>query len=121
MLNIWFNRAYSTTALTIALLRDNPDQVPVRVLGTHKDLSSPVMGACDVIAREPEESVIGVAYVDWALDFCRQHSVDVFIPRLHLNTIAAARERFTAAGVAVVAGPAGPATLMEDKAAALIC
>lgn len=120
MLNIWFNRAYSTTALTIGLLQENPDQEPVRIFGTHKDPDSPVMGACDVIEAEADDSVIGDAYVDWALEFCWQHAIDVFIPRLHLETISAARDRFTDAGVALVAGPAEASALMEDKAAAYL-
>lgn len=118
MLNIWFNRAYSTTALTIGLLRSNPEQVPVRIFGTHQDLDSPAMGACDLVEPEPAQDVTGQAYIGWALDFCHRHAIDVFIPRLYLDTVAAARKQFTAAGVALVAGPAGPAALMEDKAAA---
>lgn len=115
---IWFNRAYSTNIHTIALLRDNPDRAPVRVFGTHTNLSSPVLSACDVAESEPHASVVGDAYVDWALAFCSRHRIDVFIPQLHLETIAAARDKFTSSGVAVVAGPPGPAALLADKAAA---
>lgn len=118
MLNIWFNRTYATNVHNIELLRANPDGVPVRIFGTHKDLDSPVMAACDVVEPEVDESVVGDAYIDWALDFCIRHAINVLIPRLHMDTISAARDRFAAIGVALVAGPAGPAALMEDKASA---
>lgn len=117
MLHIWFNRAYSTTIHTIALLRENPDRTPVHIIGTHADPDSPVLAACDATEGEPGDGVLGDAYVDWALDVCRRHTVDVFIPRLHLDIVSAARSRFTAAGVALVAGPPGPARFLEDKAA----
>ena len=118
MLNIWFNRAYATTIHTIELLRQNDEGEQLRIFGTHKDMDSPVLAACDVVEPEVDEAVIGDAYVDWALGFCTRHAIDVFIPRLHLDTISAAREKFTAIGVAVVAGPAGPGAMLEDKAAA---
>lgn len=117
MLRIWFNRAYSTTMHTIELLRTNPDGSPVHILGTHSDPDSPVLTACDVTEAEPDEDVDGDDYVEWALDVCRRHTVEVFVPRLHLDLIAAARARFTAAGVALVAGPAAAARFLEDKAA----
>lgn len=120
MLHIWFNRTYSTNLHTIAMLRDNPEGLPVRIFGTHADASSPVLAACDVTEPEPDVSVVGDAYVAWALDFCARHRIDVFIPRLHLDSIAKARKQFTAAGVAVVAGPAKAAALLEDKAAAYL-
>ncbi len=118
MLRIWFNRTYSTNLHTIALLRENPDCESVRIYATHADLSSPVVSASDVAEFEPSREVKGDSYVDWALDFCVRHDIDVLIPRLHLVTIAEARERFAAHGVAIVAGPAAAATLLEDKAAA---
>lgn len=115
MLTIWVNRSYATTHHVITLLRNNPQGAPVRVVGTHADLSSPVLAACDAAEAEPGGEVTGAAYVAWALDFCARHRVDVFIPRLHLNVLSAARDRFSAAGVALVAAPAGAAALMDDK------
>lgn len=118
VVRIWFNRAYSTTMHIIGLLRANPDGSPVHILGTHSDPDSPVLTACDVTEAEPDDEVVGDDYVEWALDVCRRHAVEVFVPRLHLDVVAAARARFTAAGVSLVAGPAGAARFLEDKAAA---
>jgi biotin carboxylase len=118
VLRIWFNRTYSTNIHTIALLRDNPSDEPVQIFATHADPSSPVMSSADVTEPEPGDAVVADEYVVWALDFCERHAIDVFIPRLHLETIAAARNLFEAAGVAVVAGPPAAAGLLEDKAAA---
>lgn len=117
-MRIWFNRTYATNIHTVALLRDNPDGVPVRVYATHADLASPVMITSDVTELEPPDDLDAPAYVAWALDFCARHEIEVFVPRFRLEWIAAAREAFTAAGVAVVAGPAAAAALLDDKAAA---
>lgn len=118
LLRIWFNRTFATNLHTIALLRDNPAGEPVRIYGSHADLDSPVLTACDVVELEPDGAVVGEEYVGWALDFCVRHGIDVFIPRLHLTSIAAARHEFTRAGTALVAGPAEAAALLDDKAAA---
>ncbi len=115
MLTIWVNRSYATTHHVIALLRENPDHVSVRVVGTHADLSSPVLAACDEAEAEPGPEVAGEAYVAWALEFCARHRVDVFVPRVHLNDLSAARDLFAAAGVALVAAPADAAALVDDK------
>lgn len=118
MLRIWFNRTYATNVHIIELLRQNPDGVEVRVYGTHADMASPVMGACDVTEPEPAETLSESEYIAWALAFCRRHDIAIFIPRYRLDWVAAARDQFIAAGAAVVAGPAKAAALLEDKAAA---
>lgn len=115
-MRIWFNRTFATHTHTIALLRGNPDGEPVWVLGSHTDPDSPVLGACDETFIEPE--LQGEAYVQWALEVCERYAIDVFVPRLNLELFAHARERFTAAGVAVVVTSPGSLALLDDKAAA---
>jgi biotin carboxylase len=118
MLTIYFNRTYATTAHLIQLLRANADGVPIRVIGSHLNLDSPVLARCDEAYPEPPAEVTGAAYVQWALDFTREHRVDVFFPSAQLAALAAAAERFTAQGVRLLAAPAAAVTLFDDKAAA---
>lgn len=118
VLRIWFNRTYATNVHTLAMLRDNPDGVPVHVIATHVDPDSPVMLAADERYPEPPAERTGEDYVAWALAFCRAHAVDVLVPCAHLAELSRARSRLQALGVALVAGPAEAATLLDDKAAA---
>ncbi len=115
-MRLWFNRTFATHAHTIALLRANPDGEQVWVLGSHTDPDSPVLGACDAVLAEPALS--GPAYLEWALDVCRRHRIEVFLPGRYLELVARHRDLFTAAGVGVVVGPHAPMALLADKAAA---
>ena len=118
MLRIMFNRTYATGAHVVSMLRDNPSGCPVQVIGTHADLDSPVLAACDEAYPEPPEDVIGADYVAWALAFTAEHRIDVLVPRLNSADLADAREDFAAAGVALVAPPGDAIRLFHDKAAA---
>lgn len=114
MLRIWVNRAFATTARALRMLRDNPDRTPVTVIGSHVDEASPVLAECDLAFGEPD--VVGDDYLDWALAFAREHRVDVFLPRMNQDVVAANVEAFHDAGVAVLCPPATAVTLFEDKA-----
>jgi ATP-grasp in the biosynthetic pathway with Ter operon len=116
MLRIWVNRAFATTARALRMLRDNPDGTEVTLIGSHVDEASPVLAECDLAFAEPD--VVGDDYLDWALAFAREHRVDVFLPRMNQDVIAANSDRFHDAGVAVLSPPAAAVTLFEDKAEA---
>ncbi len=120
MLTIYFNRTYSTNTHVIAMLRANPDGRAVRVIATHADPSSPVLAASDVTAPEPPEDVRGEDYVRWALEFTAAHDVDVFVPRLEMDALAGARERFAAQGVRLLSAPAAAVRHFEDKHATYV-
>ncbi len=112
-LNIWFNRTYATTYWVMAMLRDNPGHVPVRLFVTHGDLCSPVVAAADVVEVEP--AITGDDYVDWALQFCLRHSIDVFVPRLAMSDISRRLSDFAAIGVAVLCCPHDAVIVLGDK------
>ncbi|MGH3497002.1 MAG: ATP-grasp domain-containing protein [Nocardioidaceae bacterium] len=116
MLRIWFNRTYATHFHTLDLIRANPDRRPVHLIGTHADPDSPVLSTCDESAPEPDHSLTGADYVGWALTFCEEHRVDVFVPRWQQGPIAAARDSFSAAGVALVSASAEAIAAVGDKA-----
>src|SRR5215471_15254872 len=102
MLRIWLNRTYSTHVHTVGMLRANPDNEPVHVIASHADPFSPVMTTADATEAEPDSSLSPAEYVEWALDLCRRHQVDVFWPRLRLAEIAASRHLFTERGIGLV-------------------
>lgn len=98
------------------MVKDNPDSIPVHAITTSDKIDSPVLLAGDESHLEPSrELVTGDAYVDWALDFCKIHAVDVIVPMREIASISARKEEFTSLGVAVLASPADSINLLEDK------
>lgn len=114
-LNIWLNRTYATNYWFLQMLRNNPDHRDVRLFATHTDATSPVLQAADVSFPEPQ--LVGDAYVDWVLDFCRTHAIDVLLPGKGIGEIAARHGEFDAAGVKVLTSPAASIALLDDKCA----
>ena len=110
---IWFNRTFATNFWLMPMLRANPDGVEVRIYATHSDPNSPVLQGADLTELEPK--LDDRAYVEWALDFCERHGIEIFLPRHRIEVIAEAEERFAALGVKVLASSASALRLFEDK------
>ncbi|MGQ0466848.1 MAG: ATP-grasp domain-containing protein [Sporichthyaceae bacterium] len=115
-IRVWFNRTFSSAYHAVNLIRHNPDGVPVEVYGSHDTPDAVFLGACDHTFTEP--ALPAPAYVEWALAFCAEHRIDVFVPKRHLETIAAHRFAFEAAGTRLfVAGSPGALRAVGDKGA----
>lgn len=113
-IRVWFNRTFSSAYHAVNLIRHNPDGAAVEVYGSHDTPDAIFLGACDHTFTEP--AVPAPAYVEWALDFCAEHRIDVFVPKRHLETIAAHRFAFEAAGTKLlVAGSPGSLRAVGDK------
>ena len=89
-------------------------QGPVEIHATHGDADSPILAAADAAALEPE-GLSPAAYVEYALDQCARHSIDVFVPVLHQATLVEHREEFAAVGTALLAPARGGRRLLQDK------
>ena len=116
-LRIWLNRTYAENAFFVALLRENADLVDLEVHATHVDPDSPVLRAADVSALEPDQ-LSPAAYVEFALDYCARHRIDLFLPRLNQLAVAEHRTEFELLGTTVVSPPAAAIELFNDKATA---
>ena len=114
-LRIWLNHTYATNYWIAKMIKDNPDGMPVVLLTTGKNPLSPVLQAGDYMEIEPPGEVVGDEYVDWTLDFARQHNVDVFIPMREIGAIAARVAEFNAFGTNVLVSPPSSIDLLEDK------
>ncbi|MFD4658428.1 ATP-grasp domain-containing protein [Kitasatospora sp. NPDC058444] len=113
---VWLNRTYAENVFFIEQLRDAPR--PVVVHATHGDPDSPVLAAADHGAPEPADPAADgyAGYVDYALDYCARHAIDVFVPQLHQLAIALARPEFEAIGTALVCPPATAIAAFTSKA-----
>jgi len=112
-LRIWFNRPFATSYWLFDMLRDNPDGYPVKIYVTQTDPTSPVFQGADYGELEPD--LQGEAYVDWALDFCERHGIELFFPRKWIEILVEAEERFAALGVRLIASSPEAIRLFEDK------
>ncbi|KPI14678.1 hypothetical protein OK074_2222 [Actinobacteria bacterium OK074] len=114
---VWLNRTYAENVFFMDQLRRNPSDRAVEIHATHGDADSPVLAAADTADLEPE-GLSPAAYVEYALDQCTRRGIDVFVPRLHQETIVAHRAEFAAAGTALLAPTAEAAAVFQDKATA---
>lgn len=114
-LRVWLNHTYATNYWIAKMIKDNPDGVPVVLLTTGKNPLSPVLQAGDYKEIEPPEEVVGDEYVNWTLNFAREHNVDVFIPMREIGAIAARVSEFNAFGTNVLVSPPSSIDLLEDK------
>ena len=98
MIRIWLNHWFSTAYNIIQMLkRDDP---ALYIIGTNEHAYAAYRPLCDAWYTEPvlEEA----AYVQFCLDFCREHQVDVFMPRRNFLAISKQKSAFEAIGVRVM-------------------
>jgi len=110
---IWFNGIWPARVHLIPMLRENPDHVRVRVYGTHPDPAAPALTACDVVGPEPAGG--GEEFLDFAIDFCRRHGIDVIMPSERLAAFADSAEAFAEIGTKVMCSSADTIRVLSSK------
>jgi len=114
-MRIWFNHWFSTAYHLIRLMGEGR-RGEITFVGSNSNPKAVYRQVCD--EWYPETELKDAEYVDFCLDFCRAHAIDVFVPRRGLAAIAAAAARFEAMGVKLLLERDGAlAALLEDKAA----
>lgn len=111
MVKIWLNHWFSTAYNIINLIKEN--EKDFYIIGSNEKEESPIMAVCDEWYREPP--IKGGEYVDFCLQFCREHNVDVFVPHREMLAISQRKEDFSRAGVRVMAENYGLMSLLGDK------
>lgn len=98
MIRVWLNHWFSTAYNIINLIRENnPD---FQMIGSNENLESPIKTVCDEWYQEPV--LKGKEYVDFCLQFCREHSIDVFMPRREMVAVSKYKNQFSELGVKVM-------------------
>lgn len=100
-MTIWFNHWFSTAYHLINMMREGVSE-ECRFIGSGTNDVSVFRTACDEWYSEPKE-LGGAEYAQWCVDFCREHKVDVFVPRKGLVDIITRAADFEAAGVKLYA------------------
>jgi biotin carboxylase len=85
------------------------------VLGSHPVASTPYLQVCDEVIAEPALS--GEDFVAAALQICRRHRIDVFVPGREQAAVAGALAEFAAAGIRVQVSPVEAIETLATKGA----
>jgi hypothetical protein len=111
---VWFNKCFSSVHGVLRQLREDWGS-GLFLIGSHTDWDFAPLVACDYADVEP----VGLsesAYVDWCLEFCVTHRVNVFVPGRMRDAIADRKEDFLARGTKLILDGDGPTLrLLEDK------
>ena len=111
MTRIWLNHWFSTAYSIIGLIKENePD---FRIIGSNQKELSPIKAVCNEWYIEP--ALKGKEYVDFCLEFCKKHSIDVFLPHREMLAISEYKSEFAKAGVKVMAEDFEVMSLLNDK------
>ena len=98
MVRVWFNHWFSTVYQIIQLMRKNQDDL--YLIGSNEREQAVYQLLCNEWYQEP--ALHGPEYAEFCLDFCKQHHVDVFIPRRGMLEISRRKADFEAFGVRVM-------------------
>lgn len=108
---IWMNHWFSTAVNIIDLLRANA--FDLHVIGTNENEYSVIKNSCDEWYQEPV--LKDDDYVDYCLDFCKAHKVQVFLPRRGMVKISEQKHRFEEDGVKVMIEDYSIMKLLNNK------
>lgn len=115
-MRIWFNHWFSSVYQIIRMMKEGC-QCPLEVIGSNRRAYAVYKSLCDEWYVEPD-ACTDEEYLEYCLDFCKEHRIDVFAPRRGLSIITEHAERFETAGVKLLVGLTGPlARQLDDKEA----
>lgn len=97
MKRIWWNHWFSTAYRLIELMNKDKEY---HIIGSNDKDWAVYQEVCDEFYVEPE--YVREEYLDYCLNFCKVHKVDVFVPRRGMELISKNVEKFEALGVKVL-------------------
>ncbi len=112
MTKVWFNHWFSTVYGLIELIKQDKNE-QIYVIGSNRVENSVIQAVCDEWYSEPD--IDGEEYINFCLDFCKEHKVDVFIPRRKMTEISQNIRRFNDIGVKVMVDEYETIAALNDK------
>ena len=111
MIRIWLNHWFSTAFNVIKLIKqDDPD---FYIIGSNEHLESPIKAVCDEWYQEPV--LKGKEYIQLCLDFCKEHHVDIFMPRREMVAVSKYKSLFSEIGVKVMVDDYSFVSMLNQK------
>lgn len=115
MVRVWFNHWFSTSYRLIELMKEDSSE-EVYVIGSNQQVDSVIQLVCDEWYQE--EALDGEEYIDFCLEFCKKHDVNVFVPRRKMVDISKNIEKFHQIGVKVMLDDYEKISILNNKATA---
>jgi hypothetical protein len=114
--NIWFNRTFGTAYHVIQELKKSNLKYDFEFFGTHTNLQSVFLQACDYVEKEP--LLNDTEYLNYCLDFCKRHKIDIFLPgEFSASLVSAHLSLFESKGIKVgIAFSSVTAEILASKA-----
>ena len=115
-MRIWFNLTFSTIQAVFRNLRQSVPSGEITLICTHTYAHAAAFLAADESYLEPAE-LTGQEYLEWCVDFCRLHNIQLFWPGKEAALISRHHEFFQAIGVQVLSvADFDTLTLLHNKA-----
>ena len=115
-MRIWFNKTFSTISAVFKNLRQSTPAGEIRLICTHTHPTAAAFLAADESYLEPAD-LTGSAYLEWCVDFCRQHNIQLFWPGKEAAFISKYHSLFQAIGTQVLSvAESDTLTLLHNKA-----
>lgn len=100
-MRIWFNHWFSTSYHLINLMKEK-EPGRFTFVGTSTNPFAIYKQVCDEFYEERHD-MSDEDYLNFCIDFCRNHKIDIFVPRHNLVSIITNRHRFESIGVKLLA------------------
>jgi len=100
-MRIWFNQTFSTIHAVFRNLRQSAPNDEITLICTHTQAHATAFLAADEHYVEPA-NLTEHEYLEWCVDFCRRHNIQLFWPGKEAALISKHPELFQAIGVQVV-------------------
>ncbi|RDY31869.1 ATP-grasp domain-containing protein [Lachnotalea glycerini] len=113
MIKVWFNHWFSTSYHIIDLMKKDVKE-QIYVIGSNQRYESVLQNVCDEWYEEPILDT--KEYIEYCLKFCKEHEVDVFVPRRKMVEISKNKEKFYALNVKVLVDDYQWIAILNDKA-----
>lgn len=110
---IWLNHWFSTAYNIVNLIKED-DRFDFHIIGTNENEVSVLKGACDEWYSEPA-SCTEKEYIDFCLEFCRVHAIDVFMPHRHFLSVSKYKQEFEKIGVKVLVDEYEKVSMLTSK------
>lgn len=115
MTRVWFNHWFSTSYGLIQMIKEDPD-LDAYIIASNKQPDSVIQEVCDEWYRESLAE--GDAYIEDCIAFCKEHNIDIFVPRNRMVEISMNRVRFDEIGVKLLVDEYEIIRLLNNKAEA---
>ncbi len=116
-MRIWFNKNLSAIFHILRLIKEADHNAEFDLIASHTIGHHPVASVADQFFTEPV-NLRGLAYLDWCLNFCLQHKIEVFCPGKEATFLARHQNQFAERGCRLMlVADAEILALLDDKAA----